>query len=73
MRERRLIDILLQAYRLARTQGKKKTAQFNTYRLTSPEERRATGKVAIKNEVLVSCGPNHFGNPMITISLTDEH
>lgn len=73
MRERRLIDVLLQALRLARVQGKKSSAQFSTYRLTGREERRSTGRVAIKNEVLVSCGPNDYGNPIITISLADEH
>ena len=69
MKERRLLDILLQALHAARNARRRKTARFNMYRLTSENERRRTGRVAIRGEFRVHCGPGDSDEPVVTIKL----
>jgi len=39
------------------------------YRLTSKAERKIFGKVVIKNDLLVCCGPGDNAEPVVTIYL----
>lgn len=69
MKERRLLEILLQALRAARGAGGERTAHFDMYRLTSKEERKNAGMIAVCRRFLVGCGFGDQGEPIILIEL----
>lgn len=69
MRERRILDILLEAMKAAKREPRSKEVRFCVHRLTSKAERDVSGKVAVKSELTVRCEPGDFGEPVVTISL----
>lgn len=71
MKERRLLNILLEALQAARRKLGSREVQFSVYRITSKAERETCGKIAVKSDLAVRCDPGDFGEPVVTISLAE--
>jgi len=71
MKERRLLNVLLEALQAARRKLGSREVQFSVYRITSKAERETCGKIAIKSDLAVRCDPGDFGEPVVTISLAE--
>lgn len=71
MKERRLLNILLEALQAVRRKLGSREVQFSVYRITSKAERETCGKVAVKSDLAVRCDPGDFGEPVVTISLAE--
>ena len=69
--ERRLLDILHEAVRVAR-HTEACEAPFNIYRIVDSRGRKYTRKLATHG-LLVRCGAGDFGEPVVTISLMPRH
>lgn len=68
--ERRILEILLRALHAVRgVDVRSDAAQFCLYRFTSEAEREKCGRIAIRNDLRVHCGPGDSGEAVITISL----
>jgi len=71
-RERRLLEILLEARRAVRKAGSSDSeARFHLYRLTNKNERAAIERLAIRIGLLVHCGPGDHAEPVLTIRCSE--
>ena len=67
--EQRILEILITARSAVLGAGDSESTQVSMYRLTSSDERRATGKYAVRRHLRVQCGSGDHAEPVITISL----
>jgi hypothetical protein len=68
-KDRRILEILIEAVRAVRGAEDSETARFSLFRFSSKQERKVSGKIAIKNDLLVRCEPADDESPAITIYL----
>lgn len=68
-KDRRILEILIEALRAVREAEDSETARFSMYKFSNRSERKVTGKIAIKNDLLIRCEPDDDESPAIGIYL----
>ena len=68
-KDRRILEILIEALRAVREAEDSETARFSMYKFSNRSERKITGKIAIKNDLLIRCEPDDDESPAIVIYL----